>query len=185
MEPELVKKKRNNQSKSIFIVLSIILGQGLSLSSLYYMYYLKDTRENELKTSLISINFTEGANNIDLTTVPVIDEIGMKNTPYTFSIKNTSDVSIDAKISVDLISETNIDLGAVCYAFYIDDELVKKDHIDPKNLVLYIKENMEKNETLNCKVVFWIDYYYQQPSKVFKAKIKAEGISKDIIVPNE
>ena len=55
----------------------------------------------------------------------------------------------------------------------VDDELVKKDHIDPDNLVLYTKENMEKNETLNCKVVFWIDYYYQQPSKVFKDKIKA------------
>ena len=47
---------------------------------------------------------------------------------------------------------------------------------------LYTINNFEPNQTLDCKIVFWIDYYYETPLKTFNAKIKAVGESFDIIV---
>ena len=51
-----MKKIKN---RNIFIVLTIILSLGITLGAVYYMYQYKDTRENKLKTSMISLNFTE------------------------------------------------------------------------------------------------------------------------------
>ena len=175
--------KRKNKKSVVFLILTIILSIGFSLAAIYYVYVYKDSRENKISSGLISINFEEGENTITLSnTVPVLDEVGMaENTPYTFSVTNTSSVPINAKIMLELGSY-DIDLSAVRYAFYIGNSLVKKDYIHEDSLVLYTINNFEPNQTLDCKIVFWIDYYYETPLKTFNAKIKAVGESFDIIV---
>lgn len=180
MDIELRKIKKRHNNLPILIILTIILGLGLSLGAIYYIYYLRDQRQNDLTTGLISIDFYESSNDINLTTVPVIDEVGINNTPYTFTITNTSSVTIDIKILLDINNQTNIDLEAVKYAFYIDNTLMEKGYVNPENLVIHTKEDVAGNETINCKIVFWVDYYYDKPGKIFKTKITAEGISKDV-----
>ena len=177
---ELIKKNKN---KSIFIILTIILGLGLTFGLIYFMYYYKDSRLNNLTSGLVSIQFSEGSNVINLSNeVPVIDDVGLEKTPYTFTVKNTSSIPIDLKIKLNVNAlSTNIDLSAVRYGLFINDELIKKDYIH-EDKILYTYENMPVNETINCKLVFWIDYYYDQPNKTFSATIVAEGVSKDIIV---
>lgn len=174
---------KTNKKKSIFIIMTIILGLGITLGAVYFMYYYKDSRENNLNTGLVSIGFAEGSGTVNLTgEVPVVDDVGLEKTPYTFTVTNTSSIPIDAKIKLKINSlSTNIDLSAVRYGVFINSELVKKDYIHEDDLVLYTNELMTPNETINCKLVFWIDYYYEQPNKTFSATIVAEGVSRDII----
>lgn len=170
------------KKRLILALLAIILGLGITLGAVYFVYVNKDSRENKLVSSLVSINFSETNGLVNLTgQLPVIDDVGIKNNSYTFTLQNTSDVSIDSEIKLELDDDnTNIPLGAVRYAFYINDELKTKDYIHD-NLVLYKKEDMAASETLNCKLVFWIDYYYDGVNKDFSAKIIANGNSKDIV----
>ena len=174
---------KTNKKKSIFIIMTIILGLGITLGAVYFMYYYKDSRENNLNTGLVSIGFAEGSGTVNLTgEVPVVDDVGLEKTPYTFTVTNTSSIPIDAKIKLKINSlSTNIDLSAVRYGVFINSELVKKDYIHEDDLVLYTNELMTPNETINCKLVFWIDYYYEQSNKTFSATIVAEGVSRDII----
>lgn len=171
---------RNNKKSIILTTLSIILGLGISLGAIYFIYHIHDERENNLSSGLISLKFTEGNNNIDLLTVPMIDDEGLKTNPYEFQLENTSAIPINAIIKLDLNNSTNIDLRAVRYAIFIDDKMVLKDYVHD-NLILYEKENMLAGETVNVKVYFWVDYYYDKPGKVFSAKVVAEGKSIDAI----
>ena len=47
------------ENKKILLILTIILGLGISLSAIYFMYYYKDSRLNSLTNGLISIEFHE------------------------------------------------------------------------------------------------------------------------------
>lgn len=183
MDDELIKLKNNNKKKSVFLVFTLIMFIGISLASVYFIYVYKDSRENQLASSLISINFTEGSEVINLTNVvPVIDEVGLTNTPYTFIVTNTSSVPINAKIMLDIDNTSTIDVRGIRYAFYINDELKIKDNIkSTDDVVLYTIENFGVNMPLNCKLVFWVDYYYETPGEKFVAKVKAEGESFDLL----
>ena len=172
---------QNNKKKGIFLLLTIILSLSLSLASVYFIYKYKDSRENSLLTGLVSIDFKEGAAINLNSNLPVIDDIGLENTPYNFSITNKSSIVIDTNIQLDIQNATTIKLGAVRYALYINDELVKKDYVHEDDLTLYTYQYLNVGETIYCKIKFWVDYYYNEPGKVFSAKIKAEGKSLDIM----
>ena len=47
------------KKKKIMLLLTIILGIGISLASIYFIYYKNDSRLNSLLTGLIRINFQE------------------------------------------------------------------------------------------------------------------------------
>ena len=172
---ELFKKK------SILLILTIILGLGISLGAVYFMYYKKDERLSNLTTGLIKLNFQEKSNVIDLDNeIPVPDTVGILKSPYTFTIKNISTLAINANIKVDVKDNTNIPLGAVRYGVFINDKLVKKDYIHDDK-ILYIFEELLVDEEIECKLRFWIDYYYDQPNKEFEALIQVEGESRNKI----
>ena len=190
MEEELIKKKSMSNKRIVLTILSIVLGLGITLGAIYFMYFYKDQDEASLTTGLIRLNFNDGENNINITTLPVLDEVGLQNTPYTFTLTNASPVPINAKLYL-VDNSSTIDLRAVKYALYINNELVKKDFLTTdlasNDLLLYTYNNMPVNGTINCKVVFWVDYYYT-PSKsneAFSAKLKAEGESFDVIANNQ
>ena len=71
---EILKRKR------IYLLLTIILGLGLSLASVYFMYHYKDTTLNSLTSGLISIDFNDSGDTISLSSsVPLIDAIGIQH----------------------------------------------------------------------------------------------------------
>ncbi len=183
MDDNFLPKKKKNKTKILLVFLTLCLFLGISFGAVYFIYHKQDTRDNELNSGLISISFNEGSGNINLTNViPVIDDVGITNSPYEFSITNTSSVPINAKIGLVIDSSTTIPLGAVRYGLYINDELVEKNSVSSmEDNTLYTYLNMSSNISVNCKIVFWIDYYYTEGGKVFKAKINAVGESVDYI----
>ena len=165
--------------KRILLLLTIILGLGISLGAVYFMYYKKDERLSNLTTGLIKLDFKEKSNVIDLDNeVPVPDTVGVQKRPYAFTIKNISQKTINLNIKVDVKENTNIPLGAVRYGVFINDKLVKKDYIHDDK-ILYSYEELLVDETIECKLRFWIDYYYDWPEKEFEALIQIEGDSRD------
>ena len=180
-----INKKKSNKKRIVFLALTLIMFLGVSLAAIYFVYVFNDERDNELLTGLISINFTEGSEIINLENqVPVIDEIGLENTPYTFTVKNTSIVPINVRIGLDPQSDNTIPLSAVRYAFYIDDELIEIGNIDSKNNnTIYLVNNFQSGSSLNGKLIFWVDYYYENSGEKFSAKIKVTGESFDVIAP--
>ena len=169
------------KNKKILLILTIILGLGISLSIIYFVYYYKDSRLNSLTNGLISIEFHETSTVILSSDVPVLDEIGLEGSPYEFTMKNTSQVPINANIKINPTISTNIPLGAVRYGLYINNELVKKDYIH-EDKILYTFEELLVDEEISCKIYFWIDYYYDEPGKTFEASIIAEGETRDILL---
>ena len=181
MEANLNKK--NYKKRIILALLTLIMFTGVSLAAVYFVNVFNDKRENELVTGLISIDFTEGSEIINLENqVPVIDEIGLQNTPYSFTVTNTSAIPINLRLQLESESDNTINLGAVRYAFYIDDELIEIGNVDTKNdNTIYLVNNFKSHGKLNGKLIFWIDYYYENPGEKFSARIKATGESFDII----
>ena len=179
-----MKEKISNKKNIIFLVLIIIMCLGISFASIYFIYHKQDERIGGLDTGLISIDFEEGDGNINLSEeVPKIDEVGLLNSPYTFTITNTSSISINAKIQLEINKNTNIDLGAVRYAFYVNNELLTIDNLgnmDDDN-TFYIYEDFEAGVTIDCKLIFWVDYYYTESGKIFSSKIKVTGENFDIL----
>ena len=155
MDNELKKIKDNNKKKLTFLLLTIILSLGVSLAAVYFIYQYRDSRENEIATGLISISYNDNNEVINLeNTVPVIDDVGITNTPYTFTVTNTSSVPINAKIMLDIDNQTTINLGAVRYALFINNELIKKDYVHEDDLTLYTYNKMSSGKVINCKLVF-------------------------------
>ena len=68
-------------------------------------------------------------------------------------------------------------------ATLVNDELLTKNNLGSLvDNTLYTYPNMAASETANCKLVFWVDYYYTESAKTFLAKVKVTGESIDIIV---
>ena len=166
---KLINKKR------ISLLLTIILGLGISLGAVYFMYYKKDDRLNNLSTGLISLDFKELSNVALTSNVPVIDEVGLRKTPYSFKATNTSAVPLALTIKLDVLEkEKMIPLGAISYGVFINNKKVKKDYIHDDK-ILYTYENMSVGETIEVKLYFWVDYYYDVPDQDFEATIKVEA----------
>ena len=179
MEAEL-RKKNSGKKKFLIVALVLVMFLGVSFASVNFIYNFNDTRDNNMKSGLVSLKFSEGEENINLqNTLPMT---GLENSPYTFTVTNTSSVPVNARVMIDIDSKSTLPVGAVRYALYVGDELVKKDSLaNISDNTLYIEEGMASNESLNLKVVFWVDYYYEESGKTFSAKIKVSGESFDYL----
>lgn len=168
-----MEKKNNKQG--FLLLLTIIMFIGISFGAVYFISNIEDSRANVLQTGLVKINFTEG-DVINLTSVvPVVDEIGLTNEAYQFSVTNTSSIPVKMKISFLEDSSNTLPIEAIRYGFYVDGELVSKDslaNLDSENNFL-VYDNFLASKTLTCKLVLWVDYYYSaSTSETFSGKIK-------------
>ncbi len=183
-EYEPIKKlKENNKKKMFFMFLTIFMFLGISLATIYFVYRFNDTRENTITSGLVDIDFKEQSPSIDLQkTVPMADEIGKQNEPYIFTVENISKIPLRLKIGIDILNST-IDLSAIRYALYIDNEEIKVDNLgnlDSENN-FHIIEQFASGAKIEAKLVFWIDYYYEKAGGTFSGKIRVEGEQYDII----
>ena len=183
-EYEPIKKlKENNKKKMFFMFLTIFMFLGISLATIYFVYRFNDERENTITSGLVDIDFKEQGASINLqNTVPMTDEAGKKNDPYVFTVENISKIPINLKIGIEIGTNT-IDLSAIRYALYLNNEEVKVDNLenlDSENN-LYIKKQFEAGAKIEVKLVFWIDYYYETGGGSFSGTITVEGEQYDII----
>ena len=170
------KEFNSSKKKMLFLLLTLIMFIGVSLASIYYIYQVRDTSENSIRTAMVSLGFSSNSNAINLSNMtPVIDQVGIENDPYEFTITNTSGIPVDVIVKLALDEENTINPSAIRYAFYVNDELVVKDNINASTLELYTYKGLGIGDEITCKVVFWVDSLYQESGKVFKARIIADA----------
>ena len=104
---KLGKLKENKRAIVILILLLITVCVGISYA--YWQISLKQTGENKLVSSCLSIELVEESDAIKLEKAyPIVDEEGMKTTPYTFTIRNTCDTFIDYEVSLGMLNTTTL-----------------------------------------------------------------------------
>ncbi len=189
IEYEPIKKLNdNNKKKVLFLALTIIMCLGISMATIYFVYGYNDDRDNTINSGQIDISLKDDGKGITLNnTVPMTDDMGVKNEAYNFTIENVSPVPINAKIELEIQEPTTMPLESLKYALYVDDVLYEKNTVDTladKNYSLYEIPYFRANNPVNCKLVFWVDYDYSDNSgnKTFNAKVKATGESVNVIV---
>ena len=168
----------DNKKKIIPLVLSLIMFIGVSLASIYYIYHVKDATESSITTAMITLGFTSNSNTINESNLTsMTDQEGIENEAYEFTITNTSGIPVDVTVKLELDEANTVDVRGIRYAFYVNDELVVKDNVNGDTLELYKYDGLGIGDEITCKVIFWVDYYYDGTGEVFKASIIADARS--------
>ena len=111
------KKKR---LKSYYGLLVIVLGV-IGVSFAWFRLYLSQSKSNAIATrSCFSTTLTEETSKIELTDAfPISDDDGLKQTPFTFTVKNNCDGYVKAYITIVNSNRTSTDTS------YLSDNYVK------------------------------------------------------------
>ena len=100
------------QKKKIWIIASIVGVFLITLGISFALWYqtLEQTDHNILQTACFEIEFLDG-DAISLSKAfPMIDEDGLKNTPYTFTIKNICNDSAKYQINLETLNPSGMKL---------------------------------------------------------------------------
>ncbi len=100
------------EKKIIYIIIGIISVVLITVGVTYAFWILtrEQTEENVVKTACLNVSMENELNDISLgNTFPILDEKGLKLKPFTFTIKNNCDDYADYEISLEMLSETNLD----------------------------------------------------------------------------
>lgn len=169
MIQELMKKKN-------YIIAIAIVFVAISLSGTTYSLFvnIENTNEFTYKTGILDLEFIEG-DTIKLDNAfPVSDTKGMKNDPYTLTIKNTGNLAymFDIKM-LGGESENVIDTSYIKVMVNDNKPFILKDHnnILKENIILYPMEEI----TLNVRV--WLDLGTpnDELGKYFQANLVTNG----------
>ena len=113
----------------IFVTISLIvllsLGIGLSYS-MWNMSNSQDTNNVIATTSeCFDISLTNQSNSINLENAyPISDEKGKKLTPFTFTVKNTCDMTISYSVNLESLKDST--LASKFLKVMINNEEIKK-----------------------------------------------------------
>ena len=102
MDKEIeIKKKKRNLSIYYGLLVTVICIIGVSFA--WFRLYLSQTENNTIASrTCFNTTLTEDTSKINLTDVfPITDEDGLKQTPFTFTIKNNCNSYVKVYITID------------------------------------------------------------------------------------
>ena len=101
METEEIKKKKRNLSIYYGLLVTVICIIGVSFA--WFRLYLSQTENNTIASrTCFNTTLTEDTSKISLTDAfPITDEDGLKQTPFTFTIKNNCNSYVKVYITID------------------------------------------------------------------------------------
>ena len=107
MKKTLEDLKENK--KAIIILILLLIAVSIGISYAYWRLVLRQSSENKVASSCISIELIDETSAIKMENAyPIIDEEGMQTTPYTFTIRNTCDTFIDYEVSLGMLETTTL-----------------------------------------------------------------------------
>ena len=117
-------KKRLKLYYGLLVTVLCIIG----VSFAWFRLYLSQSENNTLSSrTCFNTTLTEDNSKIELTDAfPVIDSEGLKQTPFTFTLKNNCDSYVQVYITIDSAYRTNTDTS------YLKDEYIKVN-VSPKD----------------------------------------------------
>ena len=172
-------KKKNN-----FLLIGLILILVLVIGFSYGYYLLNRVQENNniVGSKCFKLELASEENNINLNNMyPISDEEGKSLTPYTFTLKNTCDMTASYTLSMEMLEGTTLN------SKYVDvmvnnGEIKLLNSYDEANTVLtgstesriLDKGLLASNTTKDYSIRFWMDKNVEDidsMNKSFQSKI--------------
>ena len=101
--------------KIILMVISILLIGSIIIGTSYSMWVKTaiQKEQNIVNSSCFDIVFTESSNINLIDAIPISDEEGLKEKPYTFTLKNTCNMNSKVTIALDVLSTSTMSSSAI------------------------------------------------------------------------
>ena len=104
----MVERLKENK-KAIIILILLLIALSVGISYAYWQLILRQTGENKIASSCLSIELVEESESIRMENAyPILDEEGMQTTPYKFTIRNTCDTFIDYEVVLGMLNTTTL-----------------------------------------------------------------------------
>lgn len=187
MDEMFEPKKKERLDKDFFkgFIFIFVLGLFLVVGTSYSLEFFKVNKNGasiQFTTSAISINVT-GDNTVNTTLSKYIDSEGLLNgLTKELTITNTNANHGEAILKIERTS--GVELSNLHYALIINNIVQKVDTV-PSDGIIFDNVIMG-NETLNVKVVLWVDNDYSGSDLTFNGTISSEikrtyNLSSDIL----
>ena len=180
--------KKKNNVLLIGLILILVLAIGLSYG--YYLLSKVQENNNVVGSKCFNLELASEENNINLNNMyPISDEEGKSLTPYTFTLKNTCDMTASYTLSIEMLEGTTLN------SKYVDvmvnnGEIKLLTSYDEANTVLtgstesriLDKGLLASNTSKDYNIRFWMDkdvtLANDSQNKIFKSKliVNAEAI---------
>ena len=180
--------KKKNSVLLIGLILILVLAIGLSYG--YYLLSKVQENNNVVGSKCFNLELASEENNINLNNMyPISDEEGKSLTPYTFTLKNTCDMTASYTLSMEMLEGTTLN------SKYVDvmvnnGEIKLLTSYDEANTVLtgstesriLDKGLLASNTSKDYSIRFWMDkdvtLANDSQNKIFKSKliVNAEAI---------
>jgi len=196
---ERVRKIIEENRKKILIVIGILIAISIGISYAYFTEIGVQEGYNTIRSGCLSITITEESEAIKLEkTVPVTVEEGLRNEPYTFTIKNNCSEAAPYQVSLESIDRQETTMGIENIHISLEDIKGRRitERLDRLEETLISNEEaydarkiyngeLEGGATTNFKFRMWLDYEATKESaasKTYKSKIvisAKDNINKD------
>ena len=164
------------KTKRTYIIALAVLFVFVSLSDTTYSLFLKSdtTDEFNYNTGILDLKFIEGEQILLQDAFPMNDSEGIKQTPYTLTIKNTGSLIYLFDLNMVNSSDTNsisTNYIKVKVNDYLPHNLASTNSRLASNIILY------PNEEITFKINVWldIDAPNNELGKIFNAKVVTSG----------
>ena len=172
--------KKKNSVLLIGLILILVLAIGLSYG--YYLLSKVQENNNVVGSKCFNLELASEENNINLNNMyPISDEEGKSLTPYTFTLKNTCDMTASYTLSMEMLEGTTLN------SKYVDvmvnnGEIKLLTSYDETNTVLtgstesriLDKGLLASNSSKDYSIRFWMDKDVEDTesmNKAFQSKI--------------
>ena len=177
------------RDKKIVFGLIAVLSLVLVLIGVTYAYWLvtkAQTNSNIISTACLDITLDIEANDISLSNqYPLSDEEGMALTPYTFTVTNNCNTSVDYQVALEAIGDETSSISASALKVALDDNV---SLLSSKSMVLttisgaYVSHKLgmgrlaasgNDGSSVTHSLRIWIDESapISEANKIFQSKI--------------
>lgn len=173
-------ENKPTKTKLVATVVTLIFLVALVVGLTYALFQynkLGDT-DNQMTTGTLVMEIDDqNATAIQLANAyPVTDADGLAQTPYTFTIRNTGDLS--AKYRLRLVKEeasypegiAKADSSYIKYGFKKDGQTSKIGFVDDNDGILVTDEVLAGGESTTFSLTLWVDSVREIPNTLFDTK---------------
>ena len=173
--------------KIILMVISILLIGSIIIGTSYSMWVKTaiQKEENLINSSCFDIEFSESSNINLVNAIPISDEAGLKETPYTFTLKNTCNMNSKVTIALDVLNTSTMSSGAIKTSLVKGNKsgtptlltsLDKKAEVDisgAKEAYILGTDIIGANKSKSYSLYLWMDesVTVAEASKSFSSKV--------------
>ena len=185
----------NKKTKfAILGVIALVL-VTLSLTYAYWLITRTQTKENVITAGCLDISLTNEQNDISLTEqFPISDNEGKELTPYTFTVTNNCNTSVDYNVNLEVLGDKESNMDSSSIKVMLDDGTpvivgekleVEATNADAYEAHLVTQGTLSAKGTATHSVRLWIDEEapISEMNKTFSSKVSVtagQGINSPI-----